>query len=85
MGNKKIILPFPLPTWNRILGVNRWQRKKIRDMIKDAVCILSHYDTDSRTLMELVERLQLMGWSYRDYYKAIGRKTLPKFLTAKRK
>ena len=80
-----LTLPFPLPTWNRVLGVNRWKRKKIRDLVKDAVSILSQYDTDSLTPMESAEKLQLMGWSYAEYYEAIGRKTLPKLLTPKGK
>ena len=33
----QIKLPFPLPTWNRLLGANRWQRKKIRDIIHKMV------------------------------------------------
>jgi len=29
----KLILPFPLPTWNRILAMHPWQRKTLRDWI----------------------------------------------------
>jgi hypothetical protein len=31
----KIVLPFKLPTWNLLLGVNRWQRAKIRHWLHD--------------------------------------------------
>ena len=33
----KIILPFALPTWNKILAMGIWQRKKERDRIHAAV------------------------------------------------
>jgi len=35
---KTIILPFPLPTWNRLLSQNRWGRAKLRHWIHDSVC-----------------------------------------------
>jgi hypothetical protein len=44
MAKKKItrlILPFRLPTWNQLLAMDRWQRKKVRDMIKGAVVSIS--------------------------------------------
>jgi hypothetical protein len=34
---RKIVLPFPLPTWNRLLSQNRWGRAKLRHWIHDAV------------------------------------------------
>jgi hypothetical protein len=39
-----ITLPFPLPTWNRILGMNRWQRKKLRDWVHWAVGVVVNGD-----------------------------------------
>ena len=35
----RIVLPFPLPTWNRVLAMHPWARKKMRDMIHEAVWI----------------------------------------------
>ena len=32
-------LPIALPTWNQLLGMNRWKRKKVRDLIHHAVFI----------------------------------------------
>lgn len=37
MKNLKIVLPFPLPTWNRLLSMNQWERKKLRDWIHESI------------------------------------------------
>lgn len=38
----KIELPFPLPTWNRILAMHHWERKKLRDQIHQMVtCVVA--------------------------------------------
>jgi len=34
---KTFTLPFPLPTWNRILAMGIWQRKSLRHYIHDMV------------------------------------------------
>lgn len=37
-----IVLPIPLPTWNRLLAMNYWARKQARDMIHSFVrCAVS--------------------------------------------
>jgi len=38
-----LVLPFRLPTWNALLAMNKWQRKKVRDVIHRAIleCIQS--------------------------------------------
>lgn len=66
---KHITLPVPLPTWNKLLGVNRWQRKKIRDMVHSLVIICAE-----SSLPLNVKQLAGKGWNYVDYYKLIGRK-----------
>ena len=33
----RIVLPFPLPTWNRILAMHPMERKRMRDWIHIAV------------------------------------------------
>jgi len=35
----RIILPFPLPTWNRILAMHYFERKTLRDLIHAGVGI----------------------------------------------
>jgi hypothetical protein len=50
---KTIHLPFPLPTWNRLLACNHWQRRKIRHFIHDFVqTILSGGDITDKDLEE---------------------------------
>jgi hypothetical protein len=67
----KIILPFPLPTWNRILAMHPWQRKALRDWIHRAVSICIQDGTGSPIRTVSVERLQSMGLSIQDYYAMI--------------
>ena len=67
----KIVLPFPLVTWNRLLAMNQWERKKYRDWIHRAVSTLSHTDTALLTPMVSAQRLQSMGLSMREYYAMI--------------
>ena len=45
----KIILPFPLPTWNRVLGMNRWERKKLRDLTDKLIFTFIQSDIDLQT------------------------------------
>ena len=46
----RIELPYPLPTWNRILAMNPWQRKKLRDMIHASLSALSVIESCDTTL-----------------------------------
>lgn len=32
-----IVLPLKLPTWNALLAMNPWERKKVRDFLKGIV------------------------------------------------
>ena len=80
-----IKLPFPLITWNRLLAMNKWDRKKYRDMIHDAVSISIREGFDSLTPIQSQERLALMGWSFPKYYQTIRPARLPKLHTARRK
>ena len=61
MNKLTIILPFPLPTWNLLLSVNRWRRKKIRDLIHTMVKTIVDNKKISRMLIN-------------EYYQEIGRK-----------
>jgi len=66
---RQITIPVPLPTWNRLLGVDRWKRKKIRDMIHD---LIHHASKSDEPLT--VNQLAGKGWNYVEYYRLIGRK-----------
>ena len=37
MRKLTIVLPFKLPTWNQLLGMDHWQRKEVRDWIHQYV------------------------------------------------
>ena len=67
---KEIVLPVPLPTWNRLLQIQWQTRKSLRDMIHQLVKVSVERD---RTLPELAG----LGWNYVRYYKLIGRKKCP--------
>jgi len=54
-----IVLPLPLPTWNRLLAMNHWQRKKTRDLLHRAVSICTRYAIEPRTSGGLVKKLSL--------------------------
>lgn len=76
----RIVLPFPLPTWNRLLGVNRWQRKKIRDWIHKAVSCCEYVPTanGSPMLMVSAQKLQSTGLSIEGFLALMGRSQLRK-------
>jgi hypothetical protein len=66
-----IELPFKLPTWNRLLGVNRWERKSIRDSIHRFTSMFIAYEKDSQTLMVSLPRHSLMDSYIEAYYGMI--------------
>lgn len=47
-----IVLPLPLPTWNRLLAMHHWERKKCRDLLHLFVAISIAYGKDWPTWME---------------------------------
>lgn len=82
---KRIILPFRLPTWNQILAMGIWQRKKIRDLIKGA--IISIYTTrrkDSAIVMDDQSRPVLTDSWLQEYYRTIAPNSSKKYLNRKR-
>lgn len=67
----RIVLPFRLPTWNQLLAMNRWQRKKVRDWIKGAVSTCIREGIVSQTQTELVARLSWTDLLKLEYLKMI--------------
>ena len=64
MGKKKvqrIILPVKMPTWNALLAMNHWQRKKVRDSIHSLVALVVSTSTTNANdlLTRTVYRLKL--------------------------
>lgn len=47
-----IELPIPMPTWNRILGMGIWERKKLRDLIHEYVSRSLTTESDSSIQMD---------------------------------
>ena len=42
----RIEIPLPMPTWNRILAMHPWERKKLRDLMHHAVSLSITYGAD---------------------------------------
>lgn len=42
----EIVLPVPLPTWNRILAMHHWQRMKVRHLLHLFVSLSYVYGAD---------------------------------------
>lgn len=55
-----ITVPIPMPTWNRILAMHHWQRKKLRDSIHELICTCIQLDFDSLTPTEYQQKQLLM-------------------------
>ena len=52
-----IELPIPLPTWNRLLAMHPWERKKCRDMIHSFVGKVVRGENISQLELEKYDRL----------------------------
>lgn len=85
MGEIRIVLPFPLITWNRLLAMNQWERKKYRDWIHRAMSICIHEGIGSQIRMVSAGKLQLMGLSIADYYRMIRPSSSQRSATPKKK
>ena len=67
----KIELDFPLPTWNRVLDMNKWERNKLAKLIHQLLSVYTQYEKDSVTLTVSPQKRLLMESSMRDYYLMI--------------
>lgn len=81
----RLVLPFKLPTWNRLLAMNHWQRAKIRQWIHDATltCIAAARDSQTRTGSAL--RPLLTPSLLEEYSRMIAPSTSAKSRLAKNK
>ncbi len=48
----EIELPIPMPTWNRILQMQHFERMKLRDLVHEFVSLSITYGSDWPTLMD---------------------------------
>ncbi len=67
----KIRIPFPMPTWNRVLEMHPWERKRLRDWIHRAVFISIRAGTASQTQTGAVINMSSMGLSTQAYFEMI--------------
>jgi len=79
-----LILPFRLPTWNQLLAMNHWQRKKVRDWIKDVVSTCIQEQKGSLTKMGVVLRPQLTDLEKAVYLRMITPNSLRGFRNRKK-
>lgn len=81
----RFVLPFPPPTTNRVLAMNRWQRKKLRDLTDKLVSIFTPSESDSLIQMETLPSTSSTPLLEKEYFKTIGRSSSKKSATAKSK
>ena len=74
----RIVLPFRLPSWNNLLSVHRWRRKRIRDLLDRCALSLQVTSDGSETPTVLAPSTSLMPSWMRDYSKAMGQKSSSK-------
>ena len=85
MEKIEITLPISLPTWNRLLSMDKWQRKKTRDMVHHAIYLSIRYGGDWPIQMEYRGKLLSMDSFCAEYYKMIRPNSSGKSATAKKK
>lgn len=85
MPEIKIILPFPLPTWNRILSMSLKERMRLKKWIKGAVskCILEGIGSQMKTISR--QKLQSMGYDVAVYFAMIRPNTSNQSLLPKKR
>ena len=83
-GLVQIILPFKLPTWNALLAMNHWERKRMRDWIKEKVFMCIQSGDVSRTPMGLVVRLSLTDCEKQAYLSMIQPNSSKKYRLVKK-
>lgn len=52
MERMEVELPVPLPTWNRMLAMHHWERKKLRDLLHKFVSLSLAHGTDWPTVTD---------------------------------
>lgn len=80
----QIVLPFKLPTWNQLLAMNHWERKRVRDWIKEKVFMCIQSGNVLRTPMGLVVKRSLMDCEKQAYLSMIQPNSLKKYLSRKK-
>jgi hypothetical protein len=76
---------FPMPTWNRILGMTRFQRMKLRHLIHRLTSMYTISENDCVTLMAFPSKQPLTDSLLAEYFQTIRPSSLnrSKLLSAK--
>ena len=85
---QRVILPIKMPTWNTLIAMNPWERKKVRDAIHGMVAnVVSTSITSAQDLrIQTVFRLKhsLTDFALSEYLQTITPKSLQKYLNRKK-
>lgn len=84
---QRVILPIKLPTWNTLIAMNPWERKKVRDaihgMVANVVSTSITSATDLRTQTVFRLKQSLTDFAIADYLQTITPKSLQKYRNRK--
>lgn len=84
---QRVILPIKMPTWNTLIAMNPWERKKVRDAIHGMVAnvvstsITSAQDLRTQTVFRL--KHSLTDFALSEYLQTITPKSLQKYRNRK--
>jgi len=81
----RIVLPIPLPTWNRILAMGPWERKRLRDYLHLFVLLSIRYGEDWPTATVFQRKRVLTASLKQDYLKMIRPSTSKKSGSVRKK
>ena len=82
---RSYVLPFPLPTWNRILALSLRERMKLKVLVKLFTCTSIACGNDWPTSMEYRSKQRSTDWCWQEYWKTIGRRLCPPLPSASQK
>ena len=81
----EIVLPVPMPTWNRILAMHHWERMKLRHLLHRFVSLSITHGRDWPTSTAYQEKQQSTDLLKLEYLQAIRPNKSRKLAIAKLK
>jgi hypothetical protein len=84
-GVFQFTVPTVMPTWNQILAMNQWERKRLRDSLHKLTFLSITIALGSQTRMGLAQKQSSMQLSVQEYLAMIRRKKSVKSDTANSK
>ena len=70
----RFTVPTIMPTWNQILAMNQWQRKRLRDSLHKLTFLSITIALGSQTRMGLAQKQSSMQLCVQEYLATIRRK-----------